>query len=107
MKKNILAPAVALSLGLTGSLGAIAAPAFADDNAEKTQTLKSADAGSEGDAQKPDGKEGDGQKPSEGAGGDKTDGKGGDGQQSDGKEVYEPKVTLSNDKLTASEYSSD
>ncbi|WP_019174382.1 Ig-like domain repeat protein [Brevibacterium ravenspurgense] len=87
MKKNILAPAVALSLGLTGSLGAIAAPAFADDNAEKTQTLKSADAGSEGDAQKPDGKEG-------------------DGQQSDGKEVYEPKVTLSNDKLTASEYSS-
>ena len=107
MKKTILAPAVALSLGLTGSLGAIAAPAFADDNAEKTQTLKSADAGSEGDAQKPDGKEGDGQKPSEGAGGDKTDGKGGDGQQSDGKEVYEPKVTLSNDKLTASEYSSD
>ncbi len=36
MKKNILAPAVALSLGLTGSLGAIAAPAFADETATDT-----------------------------------------------------------------------
>ena len=41
MKKNILAPAVALSLGLTGSLGAIAAPAFADEPAKDTPTSKS------------------------------------------------------------------
>ncbi|MCG7301346.1 hypothetical protein MHJ85_08765 [Brevibacterium ravenspurgense] len=74
MKKNILAPAVALSLGLTGSLGAIAAPAFADETEKKT-TLKSADA----------------------AGGDKTDENAGD----------DTKVTVSKDKLTASEYSSD
>ncbi|OFT96051.1 hypothetical protein [Brevibacterium sp. HMSC22B09] len=40
MKKNILAPAVALSLGLTGSLGAIAAPAFADETAKDTPTSK-------------------------------------------------------------------
>ena len=37
MKKTILAPAVALSLGLTGSLGAIAAPAFAAES-ETQQT---------------------------------------------------------------------
>ena len=41
MKKNILAPAVALSLGLTGSLGAIAAPAFADEPAKNTPTSNS------------------------------------------------------------------
>ncbi|PKY70776.1 hypothetical protein CYJ40_04225 [Brevibacterium ravenspurgense] len=40
MKKNILAPAVALSLGLTGSLGAIAAPAFADETAKNEPTAK-------------------------------------------------------------------
>ena len=40
MKKNILAPAVALSLGLTCSLGAIAAPAFADEPAKDTPTPK-------------------------------------------------------------------
>lgn len=40
VKKNILAPAVALSLGLTGSLGAIAAPAFADEPATDTPTPK-------------------------------------------------------------------
>lgn len=50
MKKNILAFAVALSLGLIGSLGAIAAPAFADETAENTQTLKSADAAGDGAA---------------------------------------------------------
>ncbi|KXZ57113.1 hypothetical protein Bravens_02070 [Brevibacterium ravenspurgense] len=41
MKKTILAPAVALSLGLTGSLGAIAAPAFADETAKNEPTAKS------------------------------------------------------------------
>lgn len=40
VKKNILAPAVALSLGLAGSLGAIAAPAFADETAQDTPTSK-------------------------------------------------------------------
>ena len=40
MKKTILAPAVALSLGLTGSLGAIAAPAFADEAAKNEPTAK-------------------------------------------------------------------
>lgn len=45
MKKNILAPAVALSLGLTGSLGAIAAPAFADEPAKNTPTSNSQQAG--------------------------------------------------------------
>ena len=50
VKKNILAPAVALSLGLTGSLGAIAAPAFADETAKDTPTSKSADAAVDGAA---------------------------------------------------------
>ena len=45
VKKNILAPAVALSLGLTGSLGAIAAPAFADEPAKNTPTSNSQQAG--------------------------------------------------------------
>ena len=40
VKKNILAPAVALSLGLTGALGAIAAPTFATETAKDTPTPK-------------------------------------------------------------------
>lgn len=90
VKKNILAPAVALSLGLTGSLGAIAAPAFADETAKDTPTSKSqqAENPSEDGTQLPAPDEDNEEQPSEG-----------DDDTSDNGSA-----TISTDKLTLSEF---
>ena len=90
VKKNILAPAVALSLGLTGSLGAIAAPAFADEPAKNTPTSNSQQAGNPSEDGTPP--------PAAGEDNEEQPGEGDDDTPDNGS------ATISADKITLSEF---
>lgn len=126
VKKNILAPAVALSLGLTGSLGAIAAPAFADETAKDTPTPKPqqeeqpTDEGTQppapGEGEEPAPGEGDGNGTEDpnnsGEGGKEDPNKPGDGGKEDPSNPGEDEegttdigsAEISADKITLSEF---
>ena len=126
MKKNILAPAVALSLGLTGALGAIAAPTFATETAKDTPTPKPqqeeqpTDEGTQppapGEGEEPAPGEGDGNGTEDpnnsGEGGKEDPNKPGDGGKEDPSNPGEDEegtndigsAEISADKITLSEF---
>ena len=126
VKKNILAPAVALSLGLTGALGAIAAPTFATETAKDTPTPKPqqeeqpTDEGTQppapGEGEEPAPGEGDGNGTEDpnnsGEGGKEDPNKPGDGGKEDPSNPGEDEegtndigsAEISADKITLSEF---
>lgn len=126
VKKNILAPAVALSLGLTGALGAIAAPTFATETAKDTPTPKPqqeeqpTDEGTQppapGEGEEPAPGEGDGNGTEDpnnsGEGGKEDPSKPGDGGKEDPSNPGEDEegttdigsAEISADKITLSEF---